>query len=126
MDNTDREREGKPTLTVWKPVKKQRQRMPKLIKDLEMARDETEDLNLHVKLCSERYQNLENKIHAVESRITKIESAVADIKTQTQTGFTDIKLLLERQNTSKQIQVVATFGTIITAVLAFIGYLIVK
>jgi len=90
-----------------------------------MAKTEAEDLNLHVQLCTERYNALEEKIHAVESRIAKLESAVADLKVQTATGFAEIRLLLERQNSSKQVQVIATFGTIITAVLAFVGYLII-
>ena len=96
------------------------------IKKMAQAKTEAEDLNLHVQLCTERYNALEEKIHAVETRIAKIESAVAELKVQTTAGFAEIRLLLERQNSSKQVQVIATFGTIITAVLAFVGYLIVK
>jgi len=91
-----------------------------------MAKTEAEDLNLHVQLCTERYNALEEKIHAVESRIAKIEANLSDLKVQTAAGFADIRLLLERQNSSKQTQMIATFGTIITAVLAFVGYLITK
>lgn len=91
-----------------------------------MAKTEAEDLNLHVKLCTERYNALEEKIHAVESRIAKIESNLSELKVQTAAGFAEIRLLLERQNSSKQTQMIATFGTIITAVLAFVGYLVVK
>ena len=90
-----------------------------------MAKTEAEDLNLHVQLCTERYNALEEKIHAVESRIAKIESAVADLKVQTTAGFAEIRLLLERQNSSKQTQVIATFGVIVTAILSFVGYLII-
>ena len=96
------------------------------IQKMSKAKTEAEDLNLHVQLCTERYNALEEKIHAVEARIAKIESAVGDLKIQTQAGFADIRLLLERQNSSKQTQMIATFGTIITAVLAFVGYLITK
>ena len=96
------------------------------IKKMAQAKTEAEDLNLHVQLCTERYNALEEKIHAVETRIAKIESAVSDLKVQTATGFAEIRLLLERQNSSKQTQVIATFGTIITAVLAFVGYLIIN
>ena len=80
----------------------------------------------HIQLCELRYQALEERLDNVESRIAKIESAVADLKVQTASGFSEIRLLLERQNSSKQVQVIATFGTIITAVLAFVGYLIVN
>jgi len=94
------------------------------IQKMSQAKTEAEDLNLHVQLCTERYNALEEKIHAVESRIAKIETAVTDLKVQTASGFSEIRLLLERQNSSKQVQIIATFGTIITAVLGFIGYLI--
>ena len=96
------------------------------IQRMAKAKTEAEDLNLHVQLCTERYNALEEKIHAVETRIAKIESAVADLKVQTTAGFAEIRLLLERQNSSKQTQMIATFGVIVTAVLGFIGYLVVK
>lgn len=88
-----------------------------------MSREET-DLATHVEICAIRYKGIEEKFDDVEQRLTKIERDVADIKIQTSQGFSEIKLLLERQNSSKQIQLIATFGTIITAVLAFVGYLI--
>lgn len=85
---------------------------------------EEKDLATHVEICAIRYEGIEGKMDDLERRLTKIENTVSDLKTQTQLGFTEIKLLLERQNSSKQIQVIATFGTIITAILAFVGYLI--
>lgn len=78
----------------------------------------------HIQLCELRYKALEERLDNVEDKITKIEKSVADLKDQSQTGFAEIKLLLERQNSSKQVQIIATFGTIITAILAFVGYLI--
>lgn len=80
----------------------------------------------HVQLCELRYKALEERLNAVESKLAKLETNLSELKNQTQAGFTEIKLLLERQNTNKQTQMIATFGTIITAVLAFVGYLIVK
>jgi len=87
---------------------------------------ESEDLNLHVRLCTERYTMLENKFHVLDARITKVETSLDDIKTMFSENFTEIKLLLEKQNSSKQVQMIATFGTIITAVMGFIGYVISK
>lgn len=88
-----------------------------------MSREET-DLATHVEICAIRYKGIEEKFDDVEQRLTKIERDVADIKIQTSQGFSEIKLLLERQSSNKQIQMIATFGTIITAILAFVGYLI--
>jgi len=90
-----------------------------------MSREES-DLATHVELCAVRYKGIEDKFNDVENRLTKIENDLGALKHQTQEGFSEIKLLLERQNSSKQVQIIATFGTIITAILAFVGYLITK
>lgn len=90
-----------------------------------MSREET-DLATHVEICAIRYKGIEEKFDDVDKRLSKIERDVSAIKNETQAGFTEIKLLLERQNSSKQIQMIATFGTLVTAILAFVGYLIVK
>jgi hypothetical protein len=86
---------------------------------------EDSDLATHVELCAIRYKGIEDKFNDVEKRLDKIEGDLGALKAQTQAGFSEIKLLLERQNSSKQVQVIATFGTIITAILAFVGYLII-
>lgn len=80
----------------------------------------------HIQLCELRYQALEERLDNVESKLAKLETDVSELKQETQQGFAEIKLLLERQNSAKQIQMIATFGTIITAVLAFVGYLVTK
>jgi chromosome segregation ATPase len=80
----------------------------------------------HIQLCELRYKALEERLDAVESKLVKLETEVIELKAQTQAGFAELKLMLEKQNSSKQTQIIATFGTIITAVLAFVGYLIVK
>lgn len=80
----------------------------------------------HISLCELRYKALEGRLDNVENKLHKLEADVTELKTQTQAGFSEIKLLLERQNSSKQTQMIATFGTIVTAVLAFIGYLVTK
>lgn len=86
--------------------------------------NEEQDLATHVSLCHLRYQQLEARLDGMETRLAKVENQLADLKATTQQSFTEIKLLLERQNSTKQTQMIATFGTIITAILAFIGYLI--
>lgn len=80
----------------------------------------------HIQLCELRYKSLEERLDNVESKLAKLETDVSELKQETQTGFAEIKLILERQNSAKQIQMIATFGTIITAVLGFIGYLVTK
>ena len=88
-----------------------------------MSKEDT-DLATHVELCAVRYKGIEEKFNAVEKRLTKIEADVSDLKNQTQAGFSEIKVLLERNHSARQVQVIATFGTIITAILGFVGYII--
>jgi chaperonin cofactor prefoldin len=86
---------------------------------------EAEDLNLHVSLCEQRYKALEGRLDAVEQRLSKVEDQIADIKQQMHTGFSEIKVMLEHNNSQRQTTVIASVGSIIVAVLGVIGYLIV-
>ena len=85
---------------------------------------EAEDLNLHVSLCEERYKALETRLDAVEQRLTKMEDQISAIKGQMATGFNDIRLLIEKQNNARTIQLITTFGTIAVAVIGLLGYII--
>lgn len=80
----------------------------------------------HIQLCELRYQSLEEKINAVDARLTKVETAVSNLKNDMATGFGDIKLLLEKQSNARTIQIIATAGTVIAAVLAAAGYVITR
>jgi chromosome segregation ATPase len=80
----------------------------------------------HVQLCELRYKALEERLDAVENKLQKLEEDLSELKTQTQSGFSEIKILLERNHSARQVQMIATFGTIVTAILGFIGYLIAK
>jgi predicted nucleic acid-binding Zn-ribbon protein len=102
--------------------------LPERLDPAESKMDNFKETSLkgHIQLCELRYKALEERLDNVELRIAKIETTINDLQVQTQAGFSEIKLLLERQNSSKQVQVIATFGTIITAILAFAGYLIVN
>ena len=87
---------------------------------------EEQDLGTHVALCELRYRALETRLDGLETRFIKLEAEVSNLKAQMQTGFTEIKLLLEQRNTHKTNQIVAAAATIITALIALIGYIIVK
>jgi len=91
-----------------------------------MATNENEDLSIHVSLCELRYKQLEGRLDALDNRLTKLENKVEELSKQQQAGFNEIKILLEQQNTKKQTQIIATFGTIVAAILGVIGYLVVK
>lgn len=87
---------------------------------------EAEDLNLHVSLCEQRYKALEVRLDAVENRLSKVENQIADIKQQMHTGFSEIKVILERNNNQRAVNLIATIGSIVVAVIGFIGYIVVR
>jgi len=78
----------------------------------------------HIQLCELRYKALEERLDALETRLNKIEEKVGALKEQTHTGFTEIKLLLERENTRRQTQLIATLGSVAVAIISVIGYII--
>jgi predicted nucleic acid-binding Zn-ribbon protein len=41
---------------------------------------EKENLEAHVELCAERYRNLNEKLESLDSRMTKIEALMVEIK----------------------------------------------
>lgn len=71
----------------------------------------------HIQLCELRYRNLEEKINEVEARLTKVEDNITALKTSMAAGFSEIKLLIEKQNNARTIQIIATVGTVAAAVL---------
>lgn len=85
---------------------------------------EEQDLATHTQLCHLRYQQLKEKLDAFDTRLTKVETDLSAIKSAMQSGFSDIKLLLEKQSNARTIQVIATFGSIAVAVVGVIGYLL--
>jgi len=88
-----------------------------------MSQEET-NLATHVEICAIRYRGIEEKLNAFDQRLTKVETDLSSIKSTMQSGFSDVKLLLEKQNNSRTIQLIATFGSIAVAVIGVAGYLI--
>ena len=85
---------------------------------------EERDLATHVEICAIRYRGIEEKLNAFDERLTKVEADISAIKSQMSTGFSDIKLLLEKQNNARTIQIIATIGTVVAAAVGVIGYLL--
>lgn len=76
----------------------------------------------HVEKCQLRYEYLEQKMEALDARLTKVEDKISNLKSEMQSGINEIKLLIERQNNSRTIQVIATIGTVAAAVIGLIAY----
>jgi len=87
---------------------------------------ENEDLATHILLCDLRYKQLEEKIHAFDTRLIKMENEISLLKTATAAGFSEIKLLLEKNNSARQTQLMATIGTIVVAVCSLVGFIVTR
>lgn len=80
----------------------------------------------HVQLCELRYAEIEKRLDNVESRLSTIENKVSSLKEQTQQGFNEIKMLLERNHSRRQIQIIATIGSVVCAAIAAIQYILTR
>jgi predicted nucleic acid-binding Zn-ribbon protein len=90
-----------------------------------MSKENT-DLATHVELCAMRYKGIEEKFDAVEQRLNKIEADVNQLSKQIQSNFLEIKLALEQANSRRDVQVIATMGTLAVAVISAVGYWLAK
>lgn len=115
---------AKSTLPKRKRSVKLVQSTPLVIRETEMAsKSENEDLNLHVSLCEQRYQQLEGRLDALEQRLNLLATEIAAVKTQMQQGLHEIRLLIEQQNNARTTQIVATIGAIGVAVIGTLAYI---
>jgi len=90
-----------------------------------MSKEDT-DLATHVEICAIRYKGIEDKFDDVEKRLNKIESDVNSLSHQIQSNFLEIKLAIEKANNRRDVQVIASMGTVAVAVITAIGYWIVQ
>jgi hypothetical protein len=87
---------------------------------------EEKDLATHVEICAIRYQGIQEKIDALDTRLTKVETGVASIKSEMHAGLNDIKMLIEKNSNARAIQIIATIGTVAAAILGVVGYMLHK
>lgn len=72
----------------------------------------------HIQLCELRYKNLEERLDNVEARLSKIESKVGDLGQTIQSNLLEIKLSIEKANSRRDVQIIATLGTIVVAAIS--------
>ena len=90
-----------------------------------MSKEET-DLATHVEICAIRYQGIQEKIDGLTERLDKFESKINTLGQEIQSNFTRIELALEKASAKRDVQVIATLGTIAVAIISVIGYLITR
>lgn len=93
---------------------------------LEMNQVDSTDARLttHEAVCAERYAGIENKMTQIDKRFDKVEAEIKEVKANTTKGFAEIKELIERRNGSSQQAIITAAGTIIVALIGFLGYLL--
>jgi hypothetical protein len=69
---------------------------------------EKENLEAHVELCAERYKQLDNRLGAIESKVSNLQ------KTIEESHLSTVKVLI------------GTAGTVIVGVLSLIGVILTK
>lgn len=72
----------------------------------------------HIQLCELRYKSLEQRLDNVEQRLAQIENKVSDLGSQIQSNLLEIKLVLQKADTKRDVQIIATLGTIVVAVIS--------
>lgn len=82
---------------------------------------EEKDLATHVEICAIRYQGIQEKIDALERRMSQVENSIDALKISISQGFADIALKIEKDSNKRSIQLIATAGTVIVAVVGALG-----
>ena len=72
----------------------------------------------HIHLCELRYKALEERLDNVELRLAKIEGKVSDLGSAIQSNLLEIKLVIEKANSKRDVQIIATLGTIVVAAIS--------
>ena len=85
---------------------------------------ERTNLETHVELCELRYTQLDTRMGKIEKQMSDLNKDVQDLKDETRAGFAEIKSLIEKKQGSNQQSLVTAAGTIIVALIGFLGYLI--
>jgi predicted nucleic acid-binding Zn-ribbon protein len=71
----------------------------------------------HIQLCELRYKALEERLDNVEQRLSQIEDKVSDLRSAINSNMLEIRLIIEKANSRRDVQIIATLGTIVVAVI---------
>lgn len=85
---------------------------------------ERDSLEVHVDLCTLRYQQLEDRIQRVESKVNDLNIDLQDFKAEVRKNFDEIKNMISISKDHRFNTFVGTAATIIVALLGTLGYII--
>ncbi len=90
-----------------------------------IADGENKDLNLHVELCAERYNRLEEKLVAVEMRLDHLHQDFNAFKHSSDANFKEVKNLIGESKDRRFNVMVTSTATVIVALLGMLGYILI-
>lgn len=85
---------------------------------------ESTSLEMHVELCAERYNRLEEKFEVVEARLNNLHQDFNSFKAENSKNMADIKSMLSNAKDEKFKIMVTSTATIIVGLLAMLGYVV--
>jgi len=87
---------------------------------------EAEDLQLHVELCAQRYNRMEEKFTGLEDRLDYLHRDFTEFKGKADSNFNDLKDLIHQSANKRFNTMVTTAGTVIVALIGMLGYIIIN
>lgn len=81
-------------------------------------------LNTHEAVCAERYKALESRMDNIETRVDSISTDLKDMKQTNDKQFKELKELIERRHSGSYQSLITAAGTVIVALIGFLGYLL--
>lgn len=81
-------------------------------------------LTTHEAVCAERYKALEGRMDNIETRMDAISADVKELKTTNDKQFKELKELIEKRHSGSHTAIITSAGTIIVALIGFLGYLL--
>ena len=85
---------------------------------------ERDSLEIHVDLCELRYNQLNDRMTRVEHQVKELNIDLQDFKEEVRVSFAEIKDLINTRMNSNYQSLIAASGTIIVALIGFLGYLL--
>lgn len=95
-------------------------------KKIKVVSGESENLQLHVELCAERYNRMEEKFTGLENRLDYLQKDFTEIKVKADSNFNDLKDLIHQTANKRFNTMVTTTGTVIVALIGMLGYIIIN
>ncbi|MDB2315398.1 hemolysin XhlA family protein [bacterium] len=95
-------------------------------KKIKVVSGEAENLQLHVELCAERYNRMEEKFTGLENRLDYLQNDFTELKEKADSNFNDLKDLIHQTANKRFNTMVTTTGTVIVALIGMLGYIIIN